>query len=104
MEEVEGALRQGRIERETLERQGHILEKMLDAQRSLYTRDPERAERQAERPAAYQPPPPPPALSSSLLRSPKVQLSPPATGGRLPVGFEEMVEAYFQRLGGEARP
>jgi hypothetical protein len=104
MEKVEGDLRRGRIERETLERQGHILEKMLDAQRSLYTRDPERAERQAERPTAYQPPPPPPALSSSLLRSPKVRLSPPATGGRLPVGFEEMVEAYFQRLGGEARP
>ncbi len=103
MGKVEGDLRDGRVGRETLQRQGQILQKMLDAQRSLYARDEERSERRAEQPKAFEPPPSPPVLSPSLMRAPEVRLSSPGAGGRLPAGFEDLVEAYYMRLGREAR-
>ncbi|MGD9494718.1 MAG: hypothetical protein AB7Y46_00280 [Armatimonadota bacterium] len=99
MEQVEDELRAGRIERETVHRQERILEKMLEAQRSLYTREQEREERKAERPSAWQPPPSPPALSPSLLRAPALQVRPGAGAQALPRGYEELVREYFRALG-----
>ncbi|MFW5868243.1 MAG: DUF4175 family protein, partial [Armatimonadota bacterium] len=74
MEKVEGDLRSGRIERQTIERQERILEKMLEAQRSLYTKDQERSERKAERPEAFEPPPSPPAISPHLMSRPSLEV------------------------------
>jgi len=102
MEQVEDEMRSGRIERETVERQERILERMLEAQRSLYTREQERSERQAERPTAWEPPPPPPALSPSLLRAPSVMVRPGAGAEALPRGYEELVREYFRALGEDA--
>ncbi len=99
MEQVEEEMRSGRIERETVERQERILERMLEAQRSLYTREQERSERQAERPSAWEPPPSPPALSPSLLRAPSVMVRPGAGAEALPRGYEELVREYFRALG-----
>lgn len=99
MEKVEGELRFGRIERKTVERQERILEKMLEAQRSLYTREQERSERKAERPGEWEPPPSPPALSPSLMRAPSVSVEGGRGTGDLPRGYEEMVREYFRALG-----
>lgn len=99
MEKVEGDLRSGRVERQTLQRQGQILQKMLEAQRSLYTRQPQERERRAERPRPYAPPPPPPALAPDPSRPPNLRLSPQPARPRLPEGYEDMVQAYFERLG-----
>jgi len=104
MEKVEDELRSGRIERETVERQERILEKMLEAQRSLYTREQERSERKAERPQAWEPPPSPPPLSPSLLRAPTVSVEPGAGTERLPRGYEDLVREYFRVLGEGERP
>ncbi|MGC9318057.1 MAG: DUF4175 family protein [Armatimonadota bacterium] len=99
MEKVEGELRSGRIERKTVERQERILEKMLEAQRSLYTKQQERSERKAERPGEWEPPPSPPALSPSLMRAPSVSVQSGGGAGELPRGYEEMVREYFRALG-----
>ncbi len=99
MEQVEEEMRSGRLERETIERQERILEKMLEAQRSLYTREQERSERKAERPTAWEPPPAPPVLGPSLMRAPSVMVRPGAGIEALPRGYEELVREYFRVLG-----
>lgn len=99
MEQVEDEMKSGRIERETVERQESIIDKMLEAQRSLYQREEERPERKAERPSAWEPPPSPPALSPSLLRTPKLEVRRGQETQRLPRGYEEMVRDYFRALG-----
>ncbi len=101
MEKVEDDLRSGRIQRETVERQERILEKMLEAQRSLYTKDQERSERKAERPNAFEPPPSPPAIAPSLLSRPSVQVERGRGSQALPRGYEELVREYYRRLGEE---
>lgn len=103
MEQVEDELRSGTAERLTIERQEAILEKMLEAQRSLYTRDQEREERQAERPTTWAPPPSPPPLSPSLLRAPSASVRSGPAQGELPRGYEDLVREYFRALG-EGRP
>lgn len=103
MEQVEDELKSGRIERETVERQEDILDRMLEAQRSLYQREEERPERKAERPGAWEAPPSPPALSPSLLRAPKLDVRRGQQTQRLPRGYEEMVRDYFRALGEEDR-
>lgn len=103
MERVEDELRSGAAERRTIERQEQILEKMLEAQRSLYTRDQKREERQAERPSTWTPPPSPPPLSPSLLRAPAVTVRSGPSPGELPRGYEDLVREYFRALG-EGRP
>ena len=99
MEKVEGDLRSGRIERETVERQERILEKMREAQRSRYTKERESQERKAERPTAFTPPPSPPALAPSLLSRPPVRVEPARGSQALPRGYEELVREYYRRLG-----
>jgi hypothetical protein len=101
MEKVEGDLRSGRIERETVERQERILEKMLEAQRSLYTKEQERSERKAERPEAFEPPPSPPAISPSLLSRPSLEVERGRGTQSLPRGYEDLVREYYRRLGEE---
>lgn len=101
MEKVEGDLRSGRIRRETVERQERILEKMLEAQRSLYTKDQERSERKAERPKAFEPPPSPPALSPSLMSRPSLNVERGRGPQALPRGYEDLVREYYRRLGEE---
>ena len=96
-------LRSGVAERRTIEHQEEILEKMLEAQRSLYTRDQEREERQAERPTTWTPPPSPPPLSPSLLRAPSVNMRSRSAQSELPRGYEDLVREYFRALG-EGRP
>jgi hypothetical protein len=103
MEQVEDELRSGVAERRTIEHQEEILEKMLEAQRSLYTRDQEREERQAERPTTWTPPPSPPPLSPSLLRAPSVNMRSRSAQSELPRGYEDLVREYFRALG-EGRP
>jgi len=102
MEKVEGDLRSGRMRRETVERQERILEKMLEAQRSLYTKQQERSERKAERPGEWEPPPSPPPLSPSLLRAPGVSVERGEAVETLPRGYEDAVRQYFRLLGEEA--
>lgn len=102
MEKVEGDLRSGRMRRETVERQERILEKMLEAQRSLYTKQQERSERKAERPGEWEPPPSPPPLSPSLLRAPGVSVERGEAAETLPRGYEDAVRQYFRLLGEEA--
>jgi len=99
MEKVEGDLRSGRLERETVERQERILEKMLEAQRSLYTKERESQERKAERPTAFAPPPSPPVLAPSLLSRPPVRVERGRGSQALPRGYEELVREYYRRLG-----
>jgi hypothetical protein len=101
MEKVEGDLRSGRIQRETVERQERILEKMLEAQRSLYTRDEERSERKAERPSAFEPPPSPPALSPGLMSRQTLEVGRGRGVQALPRGYEDLVREYYRRLGEE---
>jgi len=99
MEKVEDDLKGSRVTRETLQRQTRILQKMLDAQRSLYTKKPERSERKAEHAQQYQPPPSPPPLSPSLLHAPPVKAPEASSQETMPAGFEDFVREYFQRLG-----
>ncbi len=101
MEKVEGDLRSGRIKRETVERQERILEKMLEAQRSLYTKEKERSERKAERPEAFEPPPSPPARAASLPPHPPVEVERGRGSRPLPRGYEDLVREYYRRLGEE---
>ncbi|MFP4248569.1 MAG: hypothetical protein ACLFU7_02855 [Armatimonadota bacterium] len=101
MEKVEDDLRSGRIERETVERQERILEKMLEAQRSLYTKDQERSERKAERPQSFEPPPSPPAISPSLMSRPSLEIERGRGSEALPRGYEDLVREYYRRLGEE---
>ncbi|MFO8081835.1 MAG: DUF4175 family protein [Armatimonadota bacterium] len=101
MEKVEDDLRSGRIERETIERQERILEKMLEAQRSLYTKDQERSERKAERPQSFEPPPSPPAISPSLMSRPSLEIQRGRGSESLPRGYEDLVREYYHRLGEE---
>lgn len=101
MEKVEGDLRSGRIKRETVERQERILEKMLEAQRSLYTKEQERSERKAERPSAFEPPPSPPAIAPSLMSRPSLRIERGRGAQTLPRGYEEFVREYYRRLGEE---
>lgn len=101
MEKVEGDLRSGRLQRETIERQGRILEKMLEAQRSLYTKERESPERKAERPTVFEPPPSPPALSPSLTRSRGIEVQRGRGADRLPRGWEDLVREYYRALGRE---
>ena len=101
MEKVEGDLRSGRIERQTIERQDRILEKMLEAQRSLYTKDQERSERKAERPQAFDPPPSPPAISPGLMTRPTLEVERGRGSNALPRGYEDLVREYYRRLGEE---
>ena len=104
MEKVEDDLKAGRLRQDTLERQADILQRMLDAQRSLYTKSPERSERKAERPEAYELAPSPPPLAPSLLEAPPVADAPTSSQDSLPVGFEDLVREYFRRLGREGVP
>jgi len=99
MEKVEGDLKAGRLTKETRERQTNILQRMLDAQRSLYTKSPERSQRKAEHARRYQPAPSPPPLSPSLLRAPSIKAPQASSGDALPAGFEDLVREYYRRLG-----
>jgi len=100
MEDVEADLQGGQIRRRTIEQQREILHKMLDAQRSLYTkRQQQRKRRVAERPKPFTPTPSPPRLLPSQLKPPQReipdrQMSP----AELPLGYEELVEQYFEAL------
>jgi len=96
MEDVEEDLRQVRAGRETLQTQGDILRKMLDAQRSLHTKE-HRPERKAVQAKPYEIPKSPPKLQppkSARAESAEPMMPPEA----LPLDFEELVRDYFRWL------
>lgn len=99
MEKVEDALRGGKVDGETVERQREILHKMLDAQRSLYSKKKESKERQAEAPKPYKPAPKPPVLRPDQTRPPKSHRERREAGPRdLPLDFERVTREYLERL------
>jgi hypothetical protein len=97
MEDVENDLRQARADRKTLQTQGDILRKMLDAQRSLHTKE-QRPERKAEQAKPYVTPKSPPKLRTPERADaePQEAMMPPET---LPLDFEVLVRDYFRWLG-----
>lgn len=99
MDEVARDLSQRRLTAQTKQRQNDILHKMLDAQRSLYTRQQESRERVAEPPKPWTPPPSPPAVK--VGQPPKLKL-PPAEERpviRVPADYQDLAAAYERRIG-----
>jgi len=99
MDQVAQDLSQRRLTAQTKQRQQDILHRMLDAQRSLYTRERQSRERVAERPRPWTPPPSPPALR--LAEPPKLRL-PPAQEApviRVPAEYRAVAAAYERRIG-----
>jgi hypothetical protein len=98
MEEVANDLRARRLTEKTKAQQREILHKMLEAQRSLYTREQESRQRVAERPRPYQPPTSPPIISSQRPPSVKLPTLEEPTMGRLPQDYQDLAEAYLRRV------
>lgn len=99
MEQVEDDLQSGQVSAQTSERQRDILRKMLDAQRSLYSKQEESPQRKAEAPRPYSPPTAPPALRPDQTR--------PVTRSRdrrdmgpadMPLDFETITQEYLRRV------
>jgi hypothetical protein len=101
MSDVENDLREARADRETLQTQGDILRKMLDAQRSLHTKE-QRPERKAVQAKAYEAPTSPPALRTPRRADAGLQ-EPMLPPEGLPLDFEELVRDYFRWLEGQRR-
>lgn len=99
MNEVAKDLSQRRLTAQTKQRQDDILHKMLDAQRSLYTRQQESRERVAERPKPWTPPPSPPAVKAA--EPPKLRLPPTEERPviRVPSDYQALAAAYERRIG-----
>ena len=100
MQKVEDDLRGGAVTQQTLRTQRDILHKMLDAQRSLYSKDKQSKERKAEAPKPYEPPPRPPLLRPEHSRPAKVlrerrELQDP----ELPLDFEAATQEYLNKIG-----
>ncbi|MGD9518788.1 MAG: hypothetical protein AB7W28_04665 [Armatimonadota bacterium] len=103
MQQVSNDLRERRLTEQTKTRQRNILHKMLDAQRSLYTREQQSRERVAERPKPFKPAPSPPAISStgpSALALPKLEQS---SSTLVPPEYSDLAEAYLRQIRGHAR-
>ncbi|MCX7599321.1 MAG: hypothetical protein N2512_10740, partial [Armatimonadetes bacterium] len=99
MDKVAQDLSQRRLTTQTRQRQNDILHKMLDAQRSLYTRQQESRERVAERPKPWTPPPSPPAVRVAgppKLRLPSAEERPVI---RVPAEYQDLAAAYERRIG-----
>lgn len=98
MDDVARDLRQRKLTPQTKTKQRDILHKMLDAQRSLYTRRQHSRRRIAESPKPYRPPPSPPAVSSS--HKPAIQLPPAPQTASIPVPpeYRDLAYAYIQRI------
>lgn len=97
MERAVADLREGRVTRETQQRQERILTRMLDAQRSLQERDHSR-QRQAEaagtpavRPAGPAAPSRPRSMESERWRGWRSQ--------PYPLEYRQMLEKYYRSLG-----
>jgi len=100
MEDVSNELKARRLTQKTRTQQRDILHKMLDAQRSLYTREQQSRQRVAERPKPYQPPPSPPTVSPQgppHLKLPKLEQPSVAD---VPPEYADVAEAYLKRLHG----
>jgi len=99
MEKVEDALKGAKVTTETRQQQREILHKMLDAQRSLYSKQKESKERKAEVPQAYKPPKAPPVLRPDQTRPPKTDRRRRETGTpELPLDFEAVTREYLERV------
>jgi len=99
MQKVEDDLRGRKITPQTLQQQRDILHKMLDAQRSLYSKDKESRERKAEAPRPYKPPKAPPVLRPDLMRpTPTPQRRQDLGSSELPLDYEAITRAYLERL------
>lgn len=99
MQKSESDMRGGSVTRQTLLRQRDILHKMLDAQRSLYSKQEQGKERKAEAPRPYSPPKAPPLLRPDQARPPhadrqRSDLSSP----ELPLDFEAVAREYLERI------
>ena len=72
---------------------------VLDAQRSLYSKDKESRERKAEAPRPYKPPKAPPVLRPDLMRpAPTPQRRQDLGSSELPLDYEAITRAYLERL------
>ena len=99
MQKSEDEMRGGDVTQQTLLRQRDILHKMLDAQRSLYSKKKESKERKAEAPKPYTPPQAPPLLRPDQTRPPEVKRERRDTGsGEMPLDFEAVTRAYLERV------
>lgn len=100
MAQVAKDLDERRLSPDTQTRQRDILHKMLDAQRSMYTRDQESRERVAERPKTFKAAPSPPAVRSS--EPPRLKLPAAQETARfgVPSEYEGAAAAYERRIGG----
>ena len=99
MEKVEDALKGGKVSAETRQQQREILHKMLDAQRSLYSKQKESKERKAEAPKAYKPPKAPPVLRPDQTQPPRVDRQRRDTGTpELPLDFEAVTREYLEKV------
>ncbi|MBC7289037.1 MAG: hypothetical protein H5T86_13570, partial [Armatimonadetes bacterium] len=98
MDEVAQDLKDLRLTPKTITRQRDILHKMLDAQRSLYTKQQLSHERVAERPKPYKPAPSPPKLVEQA--PPRLKLPESGRPFRPPVpeAFRGLASAYENRL------
>lgn len=97
MDDVEQDLRGAQVTQQTQRTQGEILHKLLDAQRSLYRKDREDRQRQAERPKPYQRPSSPPELRQPPRPAPPAPLATP-NQRQWPLGYEDLTRAYFEAL------
>ncbi len=103
MKDVEGDLEGARVTPKTVQTQRDILHKMMDAQRSLYTKKQESKERIAERPKPYIPAQSPPRLLPSQLAPPQVNVErKEMTEQGLPLDYETLVKRYFGETAGTA--
>ncbi|MCD6350659.1 MAG: DUF4175 family protein, partial [Armatimonadetes bacterium] len=98
MEAVAKDLKGRRLTAKTKTRQRDLLHKMLDAQRSLYTRHQQSRERKAERPRAWQPAPSPPAVAVEgppRLKLPEIE---PSQIDEVPPEYEDLAQEYLRKV------
>ncbi|MBI4541037.1 MAG: hypothetical protein HY704_16165 [Gemmatimonadetes bacterium] len=95
-EELAQRLRRGDLDRETVERQGQLFHRLLDAGRTL-ERDEWSEEREAQRPGPYDPRRPPP-VEKSALGTVRYAVPDPVELLRLTPAHRQMVLEYFERL------
>lgn len=99
MEKIEDDLKARQLAAQTLNRQRDVLHKMLDAQRSLYSKDKQSPERKAEAPRPYQPPRSPPVLRPDQTRVPQSPRRPSSPAfWDLPLDFEQVTRAYLGKI------
>lgn len=98
MRKSEDEMRGRQVSPQTVQRQGAILRKMLDAQRSLYSRPEPSRERKAEAAKAYRRPLAPPALQPQRPRASSVVPRGTVAEGDLPLDYETLTRRYLERV------